>query len=95
MARKYPDRSVEVSIPKSPDLAIVEGAAYFVSVPPASGPGGQLPAPPRFAAVTSANSYGIVVSEVGREGGTRGRFLRQIDEHTNRVSFGKVVVFCR
>ncbi|CAM9559388.1 unnamed protein product, partial [Ectocarpus sp. 8 AP-2014] len=69
VARKYPDRSVEVSIPKSPDLAIVEGAAHFVSAPPASGavgPGGQqLPAAPRFAAVTSANSYGIVVSETG------------------------------
>lgn len=79
VARKYPDRSVEVSIPKSPDLAIVEGAAHFVSAPPASGgvgPGGQqLPAAPRFAAVTSANSYGIVVSEVGRGREGRGTVL--------------------
>ncbi|CAN0524035.1 unnamed protein product, partial [Ectocarpus sp. 12 AP-2014] len=69
VARKYPDRSVEVSIPKSPDLAIVEGAAHFFSAPPPSGAvghgGQQLPAVPRFAAVTSANSYGIVVSETG------------------------------
>ncbi|CAB1102322.1 unnamed protein product [Ectocarpus sp. CCAP 1310/34] len=69
VARRYPDGSVQVSIPKSPDLAIVEGAAHFVSAPLPSGAvgldGQQLPAAPRFAAVTSANSYGIVVSETG------------------------------
>lgn len=66
--RKYPDNSVNLAVPKNPDLAIVQGAAHCVPLQQQPPPGGgvQYPVAPQFKSMVSANSYGIVVAEVGQ-----------------------------
>lgn len=64
--RKYPNNTVNLAVAKSPDLAIVQGAAHCVPLQqqPPPGGGGQYPVAPQFNSIVSANSYGIVVAEV-------------------------------
>ncbi|CAM9511171.1 unnamed protein product, partial [Hapterophycus canaliculatus] len=63
---KYPDQSVKVVIPKSPDLAIAQGAAHYVQVAQRGSVRGLDRTPlagPQFNLVTSTYSYGILVSD--------------------------------
>lgn len=72
--RKYPNKGVNVAVARRPDLAIVQGAVHCVPLPerPASSVGVQFPVAPQFKSITSANSYGVVVSEVGQTSDGRG-----------------------
>lgn len=66
---KYPHGNVDVLIPRSPDLAIVQGASHFVRLessrptPPNVGLGWRQGAP-GFTKITSPTSYGILSGEV-------------------------------
>ncbi len=55
---------MNLAVAPSPDLAIVQGAAHYVTLeqkkPPASGGG---PAAPRYNSIISSNSYGILVAD--------------------------------
>lgn len=74
LLNKYPDRSVELAVAASPDLAIVQGAAHYVQVeqkasqkaPPPGGSLRQYPEAPRYKSITAPTSYGILIAEVGQ-----------------------------
>lgn len=67
---KYPDNSVNVTVSPSPDLAVVQGATHYVPAEQIMHPQQHLAtpgatAPPQYNSITSSNSYGILVSNVG------------------------------
>ncbi|CAM9721061.1 unnamed protein product [Pylaiella littoralis] len=64
--QKYPDNSVSLAVPQSPDLAIVQGAAHCVPLQQRHPSGGNVqhyPVAPQFQSIVSAISYGILVAE--------------------------------
>lgn len=82
LRRKYPDGSVNKVVAKSPDLAIVQGAAHYAPMqqkpPPPRGsapfkraapPAANVlhyPTAPQYQAITAPNSYGILTTQVGQ-----------------------------